>query len=134
MKKRSKAGGEPIKGRRRKAPEPKHRIVPKAAPRANSSATGKETEVTRLTRELNEARDQQTATSEVLQVVSSFPGDLQPVFDKMLEKAADICDAKFGNIYRWDGELLHLAATHKTPLAFADARRRTPLRPDPKLP
>ena len=70
----------------------------------------------------------------MLQVVSSFSGDLQPVFDKMLEKAAVICDAKFGNIYRWDGEVLHLAATHKTPPAFADARRRTPLRPDPKLP
>ena len=134
MKRRSRAGGEPIKGRRRKTPEPKRRNVPKIVTRSNSSSTGDETEVARLTRELNEALEQQTATSEVLQVVSSFPGDLQPVFDKMLEKAAGICDAKFGNIYRWDGELLHLAATHKTPPAFADARRRTPLRPDPKLP
>ena len=134
MKRRSRAGGEPIKGRRRKTPEPKRRNVPKIVTRSNSSSTGDETEVARLTRELNEALEQQTATSEVLQVVSSFPGDLQPVFDKMLEKAAGICDAKFGNIYRWDGEFLHLAATHKTPPAFADARRRTPLRPDPKLP
>jgi hypothetical protein len=134
MKRRSRAGGEPIKGRRGKTPEPKRRNVPKIVTRSNSSSAGDETEVARLTRELNEALEQQTATSEVLQVVSSFPGDLQPVFDKMLEKAAGICDAKFGNIYRWDGELLHLAATHKTPPAFADARRRTPLRPNPKLP
>jgi GAF domain-containing protein len=134
MKRRSRAGGEPMKGRRRKTPEPKSRDGPKTVPLSKSSSTGEETEVARLTRELKEALGQQTATLEVLQVVGSSSGDLQPVFDKMLEKATGICDAKFGNIYRWDGEVLHLAATHKTPPAFADARRRTPLRPDPKLP
>ena len=58
----------------------------------------------RLTRELNEAREQQTAASEVLRVISSSPGDLQPVFAAMLENAVRICDAKFGNIYRRDGD------------------------------
>ena len=78
--------------------------------------------------------EQQTATSEVLQVISSSPGDLQPVFETMVEKAVRICDAKFGNIYRWDGDALHLVATHNTPPAFAEARRRSPYRPGPKTP
>ena len=81
------------------------------------------------TRELTESLEQQTATSEVLQVISSSPGDLQPVFETMLEKAVSICDAKYGNIYRWDGEFLHLLAAHDTPPALAEFRRRSALRP-----
>ena len=85
------------------------------------------------TRELAESLEQQTATSEVLQVISSSPGDLQPVFASMLEKAVRICDATFGNIYRWDGDALHLVAARNTPPAFAaEARRRSQYRPDPK--
>src|SRR5262249_31142774 len=71
------------------------------------------------TRELTESLEQQTATSEVLQVISRSPDDLEPVFATMLEKAVRICDAKFGNTYRWDGEALHLVASHNTPPAFA---------------
>ena len=88
----------------------------------------------RLLNELRDSLQQQMATSEVLQVISASPGDVKPVFDTMLEKAARVCDANFGNIYRWDGDALHLAATHNTPQAFAEARRRSPLRPDPNLP
>jgi GAF domain-containing protein len=83
------------------------------------------------TRELSESLEQQTATTEVLQVISSSPSDLQPVFEAILEKAVRICDAKFGTLYRWDGEALHLVATHNTPSALTEYRRRSPLRPDP---
>ena len=79
------------------------------------------------TRELSESLEQQTATSEVLQIISSSPGDLEPVFASMLENAVRICDAKFGNIYRWDGDALMLVATYNTPAALAEARKRSPL-------
>jgi GAF domain-containing protein len=82
----------------------------------------------RLLNELRGALERQTATSEVLQVISSSPGDLEPVFATMLENAVRICDAKFGNIYRWDDDQLHLIAMHNTPPAFAEARRRSPHR------
>jgi hypothetical protein len=82
----------------------------------------------RLLNELRESLQQQTATADVLKVVSSSPGDLQPVFRAMLENAVGICNAKFGNIYRWDGEALHLAATHNTSPAYTKTRRRGPSR------
>jgi GAF domain-containing protein len=81
------------------------------------------------TRELTESLEQQTATADVLRVISSSPGELEPVFQAMLENAVRICGAKFGNIYRWDGEALHVVATHNTPAAFAEALRRSPVRP-----
>jgi len=86
------------------------------------------------TRELTESLEQQTAAAEVLQVISRSQGELEPVFATMLEKAVRICGATFGNIYRWDGEALHIVATHNTPPAFAEERRRSPYRPDPKSP
>jgi GAF domain-containing protein len=86
------------------------------------------------TRELTESLEQQTATSEVLQVISSSPGNLEPVFAAMLENAARICDANFGNIFRWDGDALHLIATHNTPSSFAEYRKRQPLPLKPNLP
>ena len=87
------------------------------------------------TRELSESLEQQTATSEVLQVISSSPGDLEPVFSTMLAKAVSICDAKFGNIYRWEDDALRLVATHNSPPAFAEDRKRnSPYRPGPTGP
>src|SRR5262249_9283447 len=83
-------------------------------------------ENTRLLNELRESLQQQTATSEVLQVVSSSPGDLQPVFATMLEKAVLLCDANFGNIYKREGDGFALIATLNTPPAFADYRKRSP--------
>ena len=92
------------------------------------------TDFTERTTELTEALEQQTATSDVLRVITSSPGDLQPVFEAMLEKAVRICDAMFGGIYRWDGNALSLVATHNVPPAYAEARRFSPFRPGAKHP
>jgi GAF domain-containing protein len=81
-------------------------------------------ELRQRTTDLSEALEQQTATSEVLQVISSSPGELQPVFSTMLEKAVRICDARVGNIYRLDDDVLTLIASHNT-TAFADYRSRS---------
>jgi hypothetical protein len=78
--------------------------------------------------------EQQSATSEVLQVISGYPSDPQPVFQAMLKNAVRLCDAEFGNIYHWDGDVLHLFATQNAPPAFAEARRLTTGRPALKTP
>ena len=87
------------------------------------------TDLTERTADLSEALEQQTATTEVLSVISSSPGELEPVFQTMLEKAVRICQATFGNIYRWDGHEVELVASHNVPPAFAEHRRRSPYRP-----
>jgi class 3 adenylate cyclase len=84
------------------------------------------TDLTERTADLTEALEQQTATSEVLQVISSSPGDLQPVFAAMLEKAVRVCDATFGDVYRPHGDAIQLIAMQNTPRAFAEALKQTP--------
>ena len=96
MSRRSKAGGEAVKTRRRKT------FAPKAARRRALPAVGQETEIARLTRELEEAREQLTATSELLKVISSSPGELEPVFEAILENATRICQARFGTLNLYD--------------------------------
>jgi two-component system NtrC family sensor kinase len=91
-------------------------------------------ELRQRTIDLTESLKQQTATSEVLQVISGSPGDLEPVFAAMLEKAVLICDAKFGNIYRWDGNALHVSATYNSPPAYAEVRRHSTFRADQNRP
>jgi GAF domain-containing protein len=84
---------------------------------------------TDLKKKLAEALEQQAATSEVLQVISSSPGELEPVFQAMLANAVRICDARFGNLYLHESGALRVVASHNVPRAFAEARRRGPFHP-----
>ena len=127
MKRRSRAGGEATKGRRRKTPEPKRRNAPKAEARSNSTSAGTETEVARLTRELSEAREQRRATSDVLQVISSFAGELEPVFQTILANATRPCEAKFANLLLYEGGPFRVASLYGAPRAWAALRRREPI-------
>src|SRR5262249_45593067 len=88
-------------------------------------------EVQARTRELSEALEQQTATSEVLQVISTSSGELEPVFQTMLANAVHICEAKFGSLYLYDGDRFHVGALHNAPPAWAEFRRRAVFYPPP---
>jgi GAF domain-containing protein len=83
-----------------------------------------------MQRELDEALERQAATAEVLRVISTSPGRLEPVFQAMLENATRICEAKFGTLYRFSGDSFHLAAQVGTPPEYAEfLRRRGPFQP-----
>ena len=86
-------------------------------------------ENTRLLNELRESLQQQTATSEVLGVISRSPGELQPVFDAMLENATRICEASFGNLLLYDGDVFRHVALHNAPQDWAVEQKRDPVAP-----
>jgi GAF domain-containing protein len=91
-------------------------------------------ELQQRTSDLSEALEQQTAASEVLQVISTSPGELQPVFETMLKSAVQICGAKFGNLWLREGDVFRIGATHGAPSAYVDfLLREQVFRPDPRL-
>src|SRR4051794_32291878 len=105
----SKSAKKPRLARARRSPR---KVKPK------SSAQNAQTRIDALERELAAARGEQTATSEVLNVISRSPGELEPVFDSVLENAVRICEANFGTLYSFDGQKFHAARAIGTPQAL----------------
>ena len=131
MKRSSKVGGELVKGRRRKTPEPKHRIASKTAPRRNSSPTTEMTEIARLTREnaglvseLRESLQLRTATAEVLSIISRSTFDLAKVLNTVLELSASLSKADKGVILRAAGNAsYYAAATYRHTPEFIESQK-----------
>ena len=126
MKRPGKAGGKAADVRRPKAAGRKRRSVPEPKPRL---ATGLHEQLERNKRELNEALQQQAATSEVLRLISAAPGDLKRVFAVILESATRLCQANFGTLYLVEGDFCRAVAMHNAPPAFTAFRSREPLAP-----
>ena len=130
MRRRSRAGGEPVKAQRHKAATLKRRSGPKTVRRGSSSAAGEETEVARLTRELNESSERQAATADVLKVISRSTFELQTVLDTLTKSAARLCAADKGVIFQRDGELYRLASNYGFSPEAERYAAEHPLRPD----
>jgi GAF domain-containing protein len=104
------------------------------APRANPSIADLQEQLDTRTRERDEALEQQAATAEVLKVISSSTGKLEPVFQKILENSITICEAKFGMFWLTEGHSFRCVALHGTSPAFTELRRREPIfHPNPTL-
>jgi GAF domain-containing protein len=99
--------------------------------RLQESYAGLEQKVEERTRELSQSLEQQTATADVLQVISSSPGDLQPVFKSMLNNALRICEARFGQLLLFDGKGFLPAELHNSPAEYGELFRDGPLIPGP---
>jgi hypothetical protein len=129
MKRRSKAGSEPTKGRRGQVREISRRSASKAIAPSSSSATAEKTENVRLARELKEALERLLASSQVLQVISSFSGALDTVFQTILTNATRICEAKHGTLFLFADGAFQAVATHGLPGRASGLGR--PIQPTP---
>ena len=135
MKRRSKVRATEVKARRPKSARVKRQGLAKDPSGLNSPAAAEKSEISRLARELKEARAQQRATSDILQVITSFAGELEPVFQAILANAARLCEAHFGTLTLNERDTFRVVALHNVPEAFAELRRRHPtVRFGPKHP
>ena len=126
MRRRGEAGGKAVKAQRGKTLTLKRRHAPKVARRRKPSADANE-KIASLEHRLNEALEQQAATSEVLQVISGSSGELEPVFQAMLANGVRICEAKLGVLCLSEGDAFRVVALHGAPSAYVEARRREPV-------
>jgi hypothetical protein len=101
----------------------------KASRRSRAPVTAAESENARLIRELNEARDQQAATAEVLRIISASPGDVQPVFDAIVSNARRLCGARFGNLLSFDGKNMRIVVMQNASREHTEMRQRDPIVP-----
>ena len=129
VKRRSRGDGEPIKPRRRRAKALKRRNRPKTERRRNSFGVGRETEVARLTRERDEALEQQTATAEILSVISRSNFKLQPVLQSVVNTAMRLCRAEQAVIYRQEEGTYRFVAGHSTVPDYLDIEKDTVILP-----
>jgi hypothetical protein len=123
MRRPGKAGAKAVKPQR-----------PRTLKRRNAAKVGREApaigateRIALLEHRLNEALEQQTATSDVLRVISSSPGELKPVFEAILESATRICTAKFGSLFLYADNSFRIAAQKNAPLAYAERWRQRPV-------
>src|SRR6516162_1635724 len=117
MRRRSRAGGESAKSRRHKVVTPKPRSAPESV--------GQETELARRTRERDEALEQFSATSEVLEIISGSAGELEPVFGTMLDNATRICEATSGLLVRAESDGFRIAASLRQRADIEEMKHRT---------
>jgi two-component system, NtrC family, sensor kinase len=120
-----KRGGskQPVKGRRATRA---HKVSIAAA-----SIADLQNQVGALASELKEALEQQTATAEILRLISAVPADPQPVFEMIVRRAVALCGSLFANVFRFDGDLIHFVASHNVGPSYVDMLRATyPMRPD----
>jgi len=108
--------------------KPKRSKAPTTLPQDSPSAGNLQRKLDAQTRQLNEALERENATAEVLRIISTSPGELNPVFQAILANATSLCEAKFANLFLCEGDAFRVVAMHNAPAVYAEERLRQPLR------